>query len=70
MSLVYQNTKQLRDRTELTLDNPPEVFPLQLKGLKANGDGLYLLKDVQQRFQQAIAAYDKLPQDKAVQKAA
>jgi glucose-1-phosphatase len=69
-SLVYQTTEQLRDRTALTLDNPPEIFPLHLKGLQQNADGLYLFKDVQQRFQQAIDAYDKLPQDKAGQKAA
>ena len=70
LSIVYQNTQQLRDRTALTLDNPPEIFPLKLKGLNANADGLYLLKDVQNRFQQAIDAYDKLPQDTAAQKAA
>ena len=70
LSIVYQNTQQLRDRTALTLDNPPEIFPLKLNGLKANADGLYLLKDVQNRFPQAIDAYDKLPQDTAAQKAA
>jgi glucose-1-phosphatase len=70
MSLVYQNPEQLRDRTALTLDTPPEIFPLKLKGIKANADGVYKLKDVQQRFQKAIDAYDKLPQDKAEQKAA
>lgn len=69
-SLVYQNTEQLRERTALTLDNPPEVFPLKLKGLKANGDGLYRLEDVQARFQQAIDAYNQLPQDKKAVKAA
>ncbi|WP_197537165.1 histidine-type phosphatase [Selenomonas ruminantium] len=70
MSLVYQNPEQLRDRTALTLDNPPEIFPLKLKGMKTNVDGVYRLKDVQQRFEQAIKAYDKLPQDKAEKKAA
>ena len=69
-SLVYQTTDQLRDRTALTLDTPPEVFQLKLKGLKANADGLYLFKDVQQRFQQAIDAYDKLPADNKAVKAA
>jgi glucose-1-phosphatase len=70
MSLVYQNPEQLRDRTALTLDTPPEIFPLKLKGIKANADGVYKLKDVQKRFEQAIQAYDKLPQDKAEKKAA
>ncbi|SHK80115.1 glucose-1-phosphatase [Selenomonas ruminantium] len=69
-SLVYQSTDQLRDRTALTMDNPPEVFPLKLKGLQANKDGLYRLQDVQARFQQAIDAYNNLPQDKTEPKAA
>lgn len=69
-SLVYQTTSQLCDRTALTLDNPPAVFPLKLKGLQANDDGLYLFKDVQARFRQAIDAYDQLPQDKKSLKAA
>jgi glucose-1-phosphatase len=60
LSLVYQTTEQLRDRSALTLENPPAVFPLKLKGLKANPDGLYLLDDLQQRFAKAISAYDEL----------
>ena len=36
------------------------VFPLSLKGLKRNVDGLYLLSDVNARFLQAIRAYDKI----------
>ena len=60
LSLVYQTTEQLRDRTALTLDNPPAIFPLKLKGLKENPDGLYLLDDLQQRFAEAISAYDEL----------
>ena len=69
LSIVYQTTDQLRDRTALTLDNPPMVYPIRLKGLKANADGLYRLEDLKQRFQQAIDAYDQLPRD-AGQKAA
>ena len=70
LSLVYQTTEQLRDRTALTLDNPPAIFPLKLKGLKENADGLYLLKDLQQRFIEAISAYDALPKDAPAEKAA
>ena len=69
LSLVYQTTQQLRDRTALTLDNPPMVYQLSLKGLKANADGLYRLEDLRQRFSQAIRAYDRLPRDEG-QKAA
>ncbi len=70
LSIVYQNTAQLRDRTALTLETPPECFPIKLKGLKSNSDGLYLLKDVQSRFKKAIDAYDELPEDQEVSKAA
>ena len=70
LSIVYQTTDQLRDRTALTLDNPPMIYPIRLKGLKANSDGLYKLEDLQARFDKAIRAYDALPQDAPVQKAA
>ena len=70
LSIVYQTTDQLRDRTALTLDNPPMIYPIRLKGLKANSDGLFQLEDLQARFDKAIRAYDALPQDTPVQKAA
>ena len=70
LSIVYQTTDQLRDRTALTLDNPPMIYPIRLKGIKANSDGLYRLEDLQARFDKAIRAYDALPQDTPVQKAA
>lgn len=60
LDLVYQNTQQLRQRNMLSLDNPPEVFPLALKGLSQNADGLYKLADIQDRFRQAIAQYKTL----------
>ena len=46
------------------------IYPIRLKGLKANSDGLYKLEDLQARFDKAIRAYDALPQDTPVQKAA
>jgi glucose-1-phosphatase (G1Pase) len=60
INIVYQTTKQLRGIEQLNLQNPPMVYPLQLKGLKRNADGLYLLSDVNGRFLQAIRAYDKI----------
>ena len=39
------------------------LYPLTLNGLTKNADGLYRLSDVEQRFDQAIAAYDQLPKD-------
>ena len=41
INLVYQSTEQLRNMSLLDLENPPMVFPIRLKGLSANADGLY-----------------------------
>ncbi len=60
LSLVYQSSQQLRDRTMLTLDTPPMICPLSLKGLSKNAAGLYRFQDVQQRFQEALDTYGRL----------
>ena len=60
INLTYQSTEQLRHIAMLSLDNPPQIFSLSLKGLQKNADGLYLLKDVEGRFMKAIRAYDKI----------
>ncbi|HAC41027.1 MAG TPA: glucose-1-phosphatase, partial [Rikenellaceae bacterium] len=58
--LIYATAAQLRAETALSFDNPPAGVRIRLKGLKENADGLYILSDVQQRFTQALTAYDKL----------
>ena len=63
LSLVYQTAEQLRNMEILSLDNPPAVYPVKLKGLKENADGLYLFSDLRERFRQSIEAYDKLPKN-------
>lgn len=60
INIVYQNPQQLRDLSMLNLKNPPEVYSLQLKGLKANADGLYTAEEVMNRFTQSIQAYDAI----------
>ena len=50
INLVYQSTEQLRQLSLLDLNDPPVVFPLQLKGLTMNHDGLYPMDDFLQRF--------------------
>lgn len=60
LSLVYQSTKQLRERSMLNIDSPPEKFSLSLRGLARNADGYYRLADVLNRFEKAIDAYDQL----------
>ena len=54
LHLVYQNTEQIRNREMLSLEHPPVVFPLYLKGLRRNEDGLYLFSDLEQRFLKAM----------------
>ena len=50
LNLVYQSTEQLRNMTLLDLENPPMVFPIRLKGLSANEDGLYRYESLVERF--------------------
>ena len=58
--LVYASTSQLRNESSLSYAQPPVAVRLTLDGLKENPDHLYLLSDLEQRFSQAIAAYDSL----------
>ena len=58
--LVYASTDQLRNERELSYDEPPMAVQIRLKGLSANPDGLYLFSELEQRFAQAIKAYDTL----------
>lgn len=58
--MVYASTGQIRSDSRLSYSNPPVAVRLSLKGLSENADGLYLLSDVQKRFSEAIASYDKL----------
>ena len=52
--LVYQNTEQLRALSLLDLDNPPESFPILLRGLEPNTDGLYRYDELTSRFIESI----------------
>ena len=54
LNLVYQSTEQLRSMSLLDLENPPMVFPILLKGINANVDGLYPLEAVLARIDSAI----------------
>lgn len=60
INIVYQNVDQLRNMTLLDLDNPPEIYPLSIKGLERNADGLYKMTDLMARFENALRAYDAL----------
>ncbi len=61
INIVYPSLDQLRNLQLIDLDNPPVIYPLSLEGLTRNADGLYLLSDVEARFEQALRAYDAIP---------
>lgn len=61
INIVYPSLDQLRNLQLIDLDNPPVIYPLSLEGLTRNADGLYLLSDVESRFEQALRAYDAIP---------
>ena len=54
LKLVYQSTEQLRSMALLDLENPPMVFPVCLKGLDANDDGLYPYETLLSRIDAVI----------------
>jgi glucose-1-phosphatase len=60
INLVYQAVDQLQGRTLLSLDVPPMVKPITVKGLTANSDGLYRLSDLDARFAEAIGEYEAI----------
>ena len=55
LNLIYQSTEQLRNMSLLDLENPPMVYPVRLKGLNANDDGLYPFEELVQRFVSRLA---------------
>jgi glucose-1-phosphatase len=61
INLVYQSVDQLRNMTLLDLDTPPMIYPLSLAGLEKNADGLYKMADVKKRFEEALRAYEAIP---------
>ena len=54
LNLVYQSTVQLRSMSLLDLENPPMKYPIRLKGINANADGLYSFEDVLRRIDSAL----------------
>ena len=57
LHLVYASPEQLRSMPVLGPGNMPCTYPVTLKGMKPNADGLYLFSDLEKRFSEAIAAY-------------
>ena len=53
LNLVYQSAEQMRNMSLLDLEHPPMKFPIRLKGINANEDGLYPYEALVQRFVEA-----------------
>ena len=60
VNLVYQAVNQLQGRTLLSLDVPPMVLPVTVRGLTANSDGLYRLSDIDTRFAETMDEYEAI----------
>ena len=58
INLVYQSTQQLRGMEQLTLDNPPVIYPLCFEG--ADAEGMIAEVDLLALLDGAIGAYDAL----------
>lgn len=58
--MVYASTGQIRGERNLSYSNPPVAVRLWLSGLEENADGLYLLSDLEERFNSSISEYDQL----------
>lgn len=58
--LVYASAAQLRAETSLSYSQPPMSVRMKFRGLVENEDGLYRLSALEERFNEAIEAYDKL----------
>ena len=63
VEMVYQNTDQLRGMTPLSLDCPPERYPLSFKGAAGNADGMIAESNLFAVFDNAISAYDELAEE-------
>ena len=44
----------------MNMNNPPAVYPISLKGIERNQDGLYGESFVNERLESAIKAYDDI----------
>ena len=70
VDLVYQSTAQLRSLSLLDLAHPPVVFPVEIPEVSRTDDGLYAEDALTARFTEAIAAYDTIVGDYAMDAAA
>lgn len=58
INLVYQSTKQLRSMEQLTLENPPVIYPLLFDGM--NAEGMMEEAELLALLDGAINAYEEL----------
>lgn len=60
LDLVYQTDSQLRNLSILSPENPPAIFPIVLKDLERNMEGLYDAAAFNEHLEEAIHEYDRL----------
>lgn len=60
IEMVYQSTAQLRAITPLSLEEPPMIVPLSLKGAEAGADGMIPEEALMRLFEEKIAELDAI----------
>ena len=60
IEMVYQSTKQLRDLTPLSLQDPPQRYRLSLQDLERTENGYYRYEDVCTRLEETLRAAEEL----------
>ena len=70
ISLIYPSTRQLRELSLLSLENPPMEASLRFAGAEANADGMIAESDLLALFDKAFSAYDSLIDEYAEELAA
>lgn len=70
VDLVYQTTWQLHEMPLLSLSTPPAVYPVALRGMTRNTDGLYSADAIMEHLDNSIAAFDAIKEEYAVRPAA
>ena len=63
VSLIYQSTRQLRELSLLSPENPPMEQFLQFDGVELNADNMIAEDDLLALFDTAIAAYDLMVEE-------
>ena len=58
--IVYQNAEQIRSVSDLSSENPPEIYELSFEGMQKNEDGMYPYDAWMERMEAAVNRLDQI----------